>query len=161
MRTLAQPADHRHFTRFIALWGFTAALLILLGAAGCRSSASSAYSTPEQALPQTIVSGSIHVPEGTSPAIGRVVELVNIATRERHRASTGANGGFSFRVAPGEYRVELALREGEAVVRDPGVLRINRSQSEVDADIVLGSRGASRPRPPVYRTDDGLGSPVA
>ena len=61
---------------------------------------------------------------------------------------------------PARYRVELPLRDGEALVRQPGVIHVNRSDVDADADFVIGSGRASRPRP-AYRVDDGLGSPVA
>ena len=88
---------------------------------------------------------------------------MNLATRERTRVATGEDGGYTARVHPGDYRVELTLREGEALVREPGVIHVNRAGSAGDGDFVVGTIGArvARPRSPKYRTDDGLGSPVA
>jgi hypothetical protein len=107
-----------------------------------------------------IIEGRIRGPERSTSVDGRTVELVNLTTLERHRVSTDAAGSFKFSVKPGDYRVELLLREGEALVRQPGVIHVNRSDVDADADFVIGTSRASRPRP-AYRVDDGLGSPVA
>ena len=107
-----------------------------------------------------VISGRIRGPERSTLIDGRTVELVNLTTLERHRVSTDAAGGFRFKVQPGDYRVELPLRDGEALVRQPGVIHVNRTAVDADADFVIGNGRASRPRP-AYRVDDGLGSPVA
>jgi hypothetical protein len=66
------------------------------------------------------------------------------------------------KVPPGRYRVELALLEGEVLVKKPGVIRVNRSDVDTHADFVLGTARLSRPRlPRPQRGDDGLGAPIA
>jgi len=89
------------------------------------------------------------------------VVVVNLATNQRRRVTTDEAGGFSVTLEPGDYRVELTLHEGEAIVRQPGVIHVDRSDVDADADFVIGTGRISRPRGPAYRVDDGLGSPVA
>ena len=113
------------------------------------------------ATDSSTIAGTVRGPEGRSPVDGRAVEVVNVENGERFRASTNTTGGFSFRVKPGKYRIVLALRDGESLVREPGIIDLNRSDAAVDADIVLGNVRLTRPRGPTYRTDDGLGSPIA
>jgi hypothetical protein len=52
------------------------------------------------------------------------------------------------------------LLDGEAIIREPGVILVDRSDVDTNADFVIGTSRASRPRP-AYKVDDGLGSPVA
>ena len=92
---------------------------------------------------------------------GRTVEVVNVATGERQRAATNNAGGFTFKVQPGKYRVELTLRDGETLVRQPGVISVNRTDVDAHADFVVGASGVARPRYHAPRSDDGLGSAVA
>ena len=113
------------------------------------------------ATDSSTIAGTVRGPEGRSAVDGRAVEVVNVENGERFRASTNTTGGFSFRVKPGKYRIVLALRDGESLVREPGIIDLNRSDAAVDADIVLGNVRLTRPRGPTYRTDDGLGSPIA
>ena len=106
------------------------------------------------------ITGTVRGPEGRSPD-GRAVELVNIESGERLRVSTDPTGGFSFRVKPGKYRIVLPLRDGESVLREPGILDLHHPDAAIRADFVVENVRVSRPRGPAYRTDDGLGSPIA
>ena len=142
---------------FGLMW-FIAALTVLFAATGCRRTSPVLETEPALQV-RTVISGRIRGPERSTAVDGRIVELVNLTTLERQRASTDEVGGFKFNVQPGDYRVELRLRDGEALVRQPGVIHVNRSDVDADADFVIGNGRASRPRP-VYRVDDGLGSPV-
>ena len=48
---------------------------------------------------------------------------------------TSVTGGFSIQVPPGKYRLEVELREGEAITKDPGTIDINKSY--LDANIIV------------------------
>jgi len=132
---------------------------VLSAAWGCRRPAPALETTPTAQV-RGVISGRIRGPQRSTMLDGRVVELVNLTTLERQRVSTSSSGSFAFQVQPGDYRVELTLLDGEALVRQPGVIHVNRTDVDSDADFVLGNGRVSRPRP-AYKTDDGLGSPVA
>ena len=158
-RNLALPtADHSRRHLFSLVW-LTIILIVLTAAWGCRRTPP-VFETDPSAQARVVIEGRIRGPERSTLIDGRTVELVNLTTQQRHRVATDAAGTFKFRVIPGDYRVELVLRDGEALVRQPGVIHVNRSDVDADADFVIGSGRASRPRP-AYRVDDGLGSPVA
>jgi hypothetical protein len=116
---------------------------------------------PKPVEAEGTLSGTVRGPEGTSPVDGRTVEVVNIATNVRQRTTTNNAGGFSFKLPPGKYRVELPLRQGEALVKQPGVIDLNRSDVDAHADFVLGTPRILRPRYHAPRGDDGLGSGIA
>jgi hypothetical protein len=144
------------------IW-FTVAVLVLLAGSGCRRASPVLEAGPTAGHAKVTINGTVRGPERAIPVDGRIVELVNLTTRERTRVATDEDGGYTARVQPGDYRVELTLREGEALVREPGVIHVNRAGNAADGDFVVGTIGSrvARPRSPVYRTDDGLGSPVA
>jgi len=106
------------------------------------------------------ISGIVRGPEGTTPVEGRAVEVVNVETGERQRATTNNTGGFTFKVKPGNYRVELTVLDGETVTKKPDVIHVNRSDVDAHADFVLASPRISRPRSRAPRADDGLGSAI-
>ena len=107
------------------------------------------------------ISGTVRGPEGTSAIEGRSVEVINVDTGDRQRAVTSNSGGFTFKVKPGKYRVELALQDGETLVKRPDVINVNRSDVDAHADFILGVSRISRPRNRIPRADDGLGSAIA
>jgi hypothetical protein len=107
------------------------------------------------------ISGTVRGPEGTSAIEGRAVEVVNVDTGDRQRATTNNAGGFTFKVKPGKYRVELTLQDGETLMKKPDVINVNRSDVDAHADFIVGPSRVSRPRNRAPRADDGLGSAIA
>ena len=160
-RASFRRARPRDWTHRLLTW-FTVGVLIVFFIAGCRRGVPvfDPGSRPERA--EGTISGTVRGPESSTALEGRIVEVVNIETNERQRATTNNAGGFSFKVKPGKYRVELTLRDGEALVKQPGVMNVNRSDVDAHADFVIGSTRASRPpRGAGPRIDHGLGSPIA
>jgi hypothetical protein len=159
VRILTWPADEHRRRRLFGLVWLTLILIVLSAAWGCGGAAP----PPEHASAagtHGVISGRIRGPERSTLLDGRVVELVNLTTLERKRVATNQSGAFVFQVRPGDYRIELTLLAGEALVRQPGVIHVNLTDVDEDADFVIGNARVSRPRP-AYRVDDGLGSPVA
>jgi hypothetical protein len=110
------------------------------------------------------ISGTVRGPEGTSSIVGRQVEVINVDSGERQQTTTNNAGGFTFKVKPGKYRVEVALQSGESVLKQPGVMHVNKSDVDAHADFIIGSAksgvgSASRPRNP--SPTFGLGAPIA
>jgi hypothetical protein len=66
-----------------------------------------------------------------TPLSGRKVTVVNVATGQRLETTTAVNGGYTIKVAPGHYRLEVELRAGETVDDPPDDVHI--SASDVDA----------------------------
>jgi hypothetical protein len=161
-RVLARRRDHQYWPAWLSVLCLAVALLFLITAAGCRPGTPVSDTGPRQAEAQGTITGTVRSQEGID---GRPVEVVNLDTNERQRVTTNGAGGFTFKVRPGKYRVELTLRQGETIVKQPGVMHVNRSDVDAHADFVLSSGGASdrssRPRSPASRLDPGLGSPMA
>ena len=140
---------------------FAAGVAVLLSIAACRRGVPVIDPSPGPAQADGTISGTVRGPEGTSAIEGRDVTIVNVATGAREQAKTSNTGGFTFKVKPGKYRVELALLPGEVLVKQPGVINVNRSDVDAHADFVVGSNRVSRPRFASPRSSDGLGSPIA
>lgn len=134
--------------------------LPLFGLAGCHGRPVVDLGTKPAEADGTI-SGSVRGPEGTSAISGRTVEVVNVDTGESQRGTTNVTGGFTFKVKPGKYRIDLLLQDGEVLVKKPDVIHVNRSDVDTHADFVLGATRVSRPRTRMPRSDDGLGAGIA
>jgi len=134
---------------------------LLLALAACRPGTPVIDTGPKPIQADGTISGTVRGPEGTSPVDGRAVEVVNVDTGARQRVLTSNVGGFTFKVKPGKYRVELTLREGETIVKSPDVIDVNRSDVDANADFVIGASSVLRPRYHAPRADDGLGAAVA
>ena len=107
------------------------------------------------------ISGTIKVPQGSNFVGGRVVEVINTETGERQRLTTSNVGGFTFKVKPGKHRVQVELREGESIVKQPGIMNVNRTGTDAHADFIIGTVPAARPPSSIKQGDPGLGPPIA
>lgn len=142
-----------------ALWLIAA--LVVTFVAACRQGKPVIDPTPGPAQADGTISGTVRGPAGTTAIEGRTVEVVNIETGHRQKATTNNAGGFTFKVPPGKYRVSVTLLTGEVVLKQPDILDVNRSDVDAYADFILGSSRVMKPRWPRLRGDDGLGPPIA
>jgi hypothetical protein len=143
------------------------ALLAVVIATGCRPGGPIIDTGPRPEGVHGTISGTVRGAQGSAAIEGRLVEVVNLETNDRQQVTTNKAGGFTFKVRPGKYRVELTLRPGETIVKAPDVMHVNPSDIDAHADFIISTSGSggvsdrSRPRLPATRLDPGLGSPMA
>ena len=88
------------------------------------------------AEPAGTISGQLQTPGGGAPVVGRLVTAVNNANGQRFEVRTGNTGGFTLKVPPGSYRLEVELQSsGEGLTGAPTDQRVGAS--DVDANIVI------------------------
>jgi hypothetical protein len=74
--------------------------------------------------PTGTISGNVTTTGGT-PLEGRRVSAINMATEAHFDATTASNGGYTIKVPPGRYRLELELRGGDQIARQPEQTNVN------------------------------------
>lgn len=140
-----------------ALW-LLAGIAVLLYSAGCRRGVPAVDLGPKPPVARGTITGLVHGPSAAALA-GRTVEVVNVVSGDTFTTQTASNGGFTIELPKGKYRLDLQLRDGEALVKRPDVVDLDRGDIDSHIEFVVGpARSARRP---VYRLDNGLGSPVA
>ena len=107
-------------------------LFTLLAAAACH---------PGPVLsPKLDVGGTIAgivTTTGNAAVPDRKVTAVDVTSGARFDATTGANGGYTIKVPEGTYRLELELRPGEVVAKQPAETRINKSDLDSRRDFTI------------------------
>ena len=146
-------------TRLMAAACLVAVVIAIAALAACREGRPIIDTAERPPTTDGTISGTVRGPEGTSSIAGRQVEVISLATGERQRVLTSNIGGFSFKVKPGKYRVEVALAPGESIIKRPDVMNVNPSDVDAHADFIVGSAKASRPRS--IQSGTGLGPPIA
>ena len=141
--------------------GLLVVVLALAAIAACRRGMPVIDTTPGPQVADGTISGTVRGPGNSYSISGRTVEVVNLETGARQKSTTNEAGGFTFKVAPGKYRVVLTVLEGEVVVKQPPILQVDRSDVDAHADFVIGSSRVQRQRSPRLRMDHGLGAPSA
>ena len=110
-------------------------VFVLAAGLGCRSGRPLLDSSRGKNAPGTIA-GIVSV-VGGDPVPGRRVTAVPVGFPERYSAVTNVTGGFSIPVPPGQYRLQVALLEGETIVKQPGEIDINNSDLDANLQIVI------------------------
>jgi hypothetical protein len=98
--------------------------------------------------PKTAVGGTIAgivSTNGNAALPDRKVTAIDVATGTRYEATTGANGGYTIKVPEGTYRLEVELRPGEVVAKQPAETRIQKSDLDPRRDFTIAVKSPSRP----------------
>jgi hypothetical protein len=77
------------------------------------------------------------VTESDAAVVSRVVRAI-AADGTRHEVTTNNAGTYSMKVPPGKYRLEVELRAGERLVKQPGETEVNASDLDPNRDFVIG-----------------------
>jgi hypothetical protein len=85
------------------------------------------------------ISGVVRM-AGGGVVSGRKVTAVNVATGERTESATATNGGYTMKLPPGKYRLEVELLAGERVTEQPAETAITGSDLDAGRDFVISSR---------------------
>jgi hypothetical protein len=79
-----------------------------------------------------------HVSEsGGAPVSSRVVRAVSIESGQKFETSTNSAGTYTLKVPPGRYRLEVEVRPGEKLSKEPGETTINKSDLDPNRDFVI------------------------
>jgi hypothetical protein len=159
--SVARVTSCHYFPPWVTGLWLSLGILALLLTGACRRGVPVVDLGPQPQAARGTISGLVRGPEGTSPISGRRVEVIDTATGDRRSVQTGANGGFTIELPAGKYRLELAVHEGETVVKRPGVIDLDKGDIDSHIEFVVSTVRLARPRGPSYRLDNGLGSPIA
>lgn len=141
-----------------------AALMLLAGVltvAACRRGAPVLDPGPKPPEMNGTISGRVTGVADSTRLVNRRVTIVSLDNGMKFTTSTSSTGGFTMKVPPGHYRVEIALRTDEHLVKAPDIVSINPSDVDANLEFVVAV-GAAQHRPAdSLRDEDGLGSPIA
>ncbi len=137
------------------------AIVGLMSGVACRRGVPVVDPGPKPPTRDGTISGRLTTEGDASRLVSRRVEVVNVATGDRHAVSTSNDGGFTLKVPPGKYRLNVELRPGESIVKGPDTIDIN--PSDVDNNIVIVITALPpKPHPAdSIRNLEGLGAPIA
>lgn len=83
------------------------------------------------------ISGTVTADDGATPLGARKVTAVNADTGARFDVSTSTEGGYTVRVPPGKYRLEVELRPGETLATDPRSTEVGAGDLDSGRDFVV------------------------
>ena len=87
--------------------------------------------------PTGTVSGNVTTTGGT-PLEGRRVTAIDMATEQHYDATTASNGGYTIKVPAGKYRLEVELRGGDQLARQPDQTNVTAGDVDETLNFVIG-----------------------
>jgi hypothetical protein len=150
--------------RLVPVFCAVATVIILGGLStltGCRPGVPVIDPGSRPAQSHGTISGTVRGSASQAAIEGRTVEAIQVDTGERQREVTSSTGGFTFKLKPGKYRVELTLRSGESLTKRPGIIDLNKIDLDTDADFILGVPHNAGPSDPAKLSGSLLGPPIA
>lgn len=112
-------------------------LLLLLSSCALRGPVGGATDPPPGA--GGTISGVVRTASGTALS-GRKVTAINTQTAQRLETSSGTDGGYTMKVAPGHYRLQVEVRDGEVVTRAPDDVHITASDLDAGRNFVIATK---------------------
>ena len=86
--------------------------------------------------PTGTIAGTVTSSAGT-PLDGRRVSAIDIGTEKHYDATTAVNGGYTIKVPLGHYRLEVELRGGEQLARQPEETHITIGDVDAQRNFVI------------------------
>ena len=117
----------------------TRALLVILlagSALACRTGTPVIDTGDKPPTREGTIAGRVRT-DTNAPVVSRVVRAIG-ADGAAHETTTNNAGTYTLKVPPGTYRLEVELRAGESLVKQPGETRINASDLDADRNFVIG-----------------------
>jgi hypothetical protein len=86
------------------------------------------------------IAGIVSATGGTTALASRKVTAINTATQARYDTTTAANGGYTLKVPEGTYKIEIELRPGETLSKQPAETHVNNGDLDSGRDFVVTVR---------------------
>ena len=112
-------------------------LLSIAVAAGCRTGVPVVDRGEKPPTQDGTIAGHVRT-EGSAALVGRVVRAVGVDSNQKFEVSTNVAGTYTLKVPPGRYRLEVEVRAGERIVKEPGETTVHKSDLDPDRDFVIG-----------------------
>lgn len=123
-------------TRFTAT---AATVLFLVLSSGCVEARHGRPIVGGSVVPNATgtISGMVTNSAGT-PLEGRRVSAIDVTTEQHYDVTTGKNGGYTIKVPPGRYRMEVELRGGDQLAQQPEQTNVNVGDVDAQLNFVVG-----------------------
>src|SRR4051812_28652361 len=118
---------------------FAPALLVCLAAMSAACHPGPVINSDPNKVGGTIA-GIVKTADAAVAVPGRKITVIETTTGARHDTTTAANGGYTIQVPEGTYRIEIELRPGETLAKQPGETRVTNSDLDAGRDFIITTR---------------------
>jgi hypothetical protein len=106
-------------------------------AVACRSGVPVVDTGPKPPTPDGTIAGHVTTSDKAVAVASRIVRAISIEGGQKFEATTNNAGTYTLKVPPGRYRLEVELRPGEKLVKEPGETEVHKSDLDPNRDFVI------------------------
>jgi len=88
------------------------------------------------------IAGIVKTSDASVAVPGRKVTAIETTSGIRYDTTTATNGGYTIKVPEGTYRIEIELRPGETLAKQPDPTKVNNSDLDPGRDFVITVKAA-------------------
>jgi hypothetical protein len=111
-------------------------VLLALGSTGCRTGIPVMDRGEKPPTQDGTIAGNVRT-DTDAAVVTRVVRAVAVSTGQKFETTTNNAGTYTLKVPPGRYRLEVELRAGERLSKEPGETQINASDLDPGRNFVI------------------------
>ena len=111
-------------------------VLLALGSTGCRTGIPIVDRGEKPPTQDGTIAGHVRT-DSDAAVVTRVVRAVAVSTGQKFETTTNSAGTYTLKVPPGRYRLEVELRGGERLSKEPGETQINASDLDPGRNFVI------------------------
>ena len=90
------------------------------------------------------IAGIVRATDGSMALTTRKITITNTKTGEKFDSTTGPNGGYTVKVPEGTYHIDVEVRDGEVVSKQPDDTQVNNGDLDSGRDFEITVRRAAR-----------------
>jgi Carboxypeptidase regulatory-like domain len=137
-----EAGGRRRYDRAMAVRYVLLAALVALGSSGCRTGVPVVDRGSKPPTQEGTIAGHVRT-DGDVAVVSRLVRAVSVSTGQKFETSTNSAGSYTLKVPPGRYRLEVELRPGEQLSKQPGETQINPSDLDPARNFVIRASPSS------------------
>lgn len=113
-----------------------AVVLAVTSLAACRTGTPFMDRTEKPARLDGTIAGHVRS-ESNVAVVSRIVRAIAVPSGPTFETTTNAAGTYTMKVPPGRYRLEVELRQGERLAKEPGETTVGGSDLDPSRDFVI------------------------
>jgi hypothetical protein len=110
--------------------------LLALVSTGCRTGIPVVDRGEKPPTQDGTIAGNVRT-DSDAAVVTRVVRAVAVSTGQKFETTTNNAGTYTLKVPPGRYRLEVELRDGERLSKEPGETQVNASDLDPGRNFVI------------------------
>ena len=106
-------------------------------AVACRTGVPVVDTGPKPPTQDGTIAGHVSTSDKAVAVASRIVRAISVESGQKFEATTNNAGTYTLKVPPGRYRLEVELRPGEKLVKEPGETEVHKSDLDPNRDFVI------------------------